>query len=244
MTPSVAPSSNAHPIDLLMERASVSLVSTNYFETETLCLRALAAARKLNDFERMARICLPLQEARRQRRQMACDYPGCHIVTQLPSRGDAIAPGRYLLAPPLVGKDGRLFRELCERQFVIVIVLVREPANRAGKWPIVGVGTGPREAFVTRTYAAPPADEASPALDWYLAAHEALGDAAILKVPSDGPVSIPADHHVDDLLDALEAVPDHEKLIQAVAAACRGAVNAPLSSLPRRRPLASDDLSF
>ena len=177
------------------------------------------------------------------------------------------------MSPPLVGKDGRVLREMCERQAVSVMVLVREPQNRAGKWPIVGVGTGPREPIVVRAYVDPPgtaclqcaleaseagaqglngsvtssavkmlksSDEDQISLAWYLLAHEALGDAAIAKAPQD----VPADHHVDDLLDSLEAVPDHEKLVQALSQACRAAAGAPISELPRRRPLLQDAWSF
>jgi hypothetical protein len=73
-----------------------------------------------------------------------------------------------------------------------------------------------------------------------MAAQEALGDAAIAKAPG----NVPADHHVDDMLDLLEAVPDHEKLIQAAAQACREAAGTEPSPLPRRRPIMEDAFSF
>ncbi|MFN3311207.1 MAG: ABC transporter permease, partial [Thermomonas sp.] len=43
----------------------------DYFAAERLCLEALELAHKACDYERMARICLPLQEARRQKRDLA-----------------------------------------------------------------------------------------------------------------------------------------------------------------------------
>ncbi len=231
--------SSAAQIDSLMDRASKALVATDYFGTEAACLRAMELARRANDFERMSRICLPLQEARRQRRQLACDVPGCRILMRLPRDESEVGPGRYLLAPGLVGIDARFFRELAHRARMPVMVLVREPITRAGTVPVVGVGTGPREPVVARAYVDPYEGE-FPSLEWFLAAHEKLGDEAIKKAPS----GVPLDHHVDDLVDLLEAVPDHEKLIQALAGACRHAAGEPLSSLPRRRPLKEDAMSF
>jgi hypothetical protein len=60
-------------IDTLMEQASQALVATHYLDCERLCLEALSIARAQTDFERYARILLPLQEARRLRRQLATD---------------------------------------------------------------------------------------------------------------------------------------------------------------------------
>jgi len=225
-------------IDKFMDAASEALVATNYFDAENNCLRALRLARNANDFDSMARIVLPLQEARRQRRHAACDVSDCTVLSCMPDAEESLVTGRYMLEPPLVGIMGRQLREFASRQRVPIMVLVREPATRMGKWPIVGVGTGPREPVVVRVQVEPPKQCLDVA--WYLSSHEALGDAAIRKAPRD----VPADHHVDDLLDYLEAVPDHEKLIQALAEACRIAAKVPLSTIPRRRPLIEDAYSF
>ena len=47
-------------IDELMERASTALANGDYFECASMCERALVQARRSDDFERMARVCLPL----------------------------------------------------------------------------------------------------------------------------------------------------------------------------------------
>ncbi len=65
-----------HPIDELMERASLALARTDYFGAERTCLRAIARAVAASDWERAARMCLPLQEARRQKRMLAIDLSG------------------------------------------------------------------------------------------------------------------------------------------------------------------------
>ena len=234
-------------IDSLMERASRALGEGDYFEAERLSLRSLLGARSTLDFERMARIVLPLQEARRQRREQALD---AGPVAALRSGRDAprpLVPGCYLVQPPMIGRDGRTLRETADRKGVPACVLTREPLTRAGKWPIVGVGP-----LVVRVQVDPPwpvqrvedspskdHEERVPAREWFAGASEALGDAAIARlVPGDHP-----HYRVDDLLDFLNAHPEHEKLHQALEAACRAAIGTEEPELPRRRGI-DDSYSF
>ena len=100
------------PIDSTMERASTALVRTEYFTAERLCLRALDAAWAASDLDRMERICLPLQEARRQIRQIATDAAEAGLCTALESLGPAVAsrPGFYLVQPRSSGR----MRDGCE----------------------------------------------------------------------------------------------------------------------------------
>lgn len=234
-------------VDDLMDRASRALAATDYFEAERLCVRALAAARESADFERMARICLPLQEARRQKREQGWD---AGVVAVLRSAGEIprpVRPGCYLLQPPLIGRDGRSLRETADRKGVPVSVLTREPLTRTGRWPIVAVGP-----LVVRVQVDPPWPvervETSPSKDddprvpppeWFAGASEALGDAAISSVRRDEHPH----HRVDTLMDYLDAHPEHEKLHQALAAACRTAIGTDEPLLPRRRGI-DDPFSF
>lgn len=216
-------------IDELMDRASAALQRTDYHEAEKLSLRAMSSAWIAADFERMARICLPLQESRRQRRHIAADSDRRFVLRDEVRRAVAIEPGCYLLEPPLIGIEARNFRDLAERRRIPVIVTVREPLTRAGKWPIVAVGTGPRTPISIRIYVDPP-DQSPPPVSWFLAVNESLGDAAIRKLEPG-----PAAWRVDDLLHYLDAHPDHEKLHQVLAHECRNAANEPMPTAPRRR---------
>lgn len=217
-------------IDELMEQTSQALVSTDYFEAERLAIRALDRAWALHDFERMARIVLPLQEARRQKRHQAADAGACFVLRSMPARTQSLEPGCYLLEPPLLGIDGRTLRDLADRKKTPVIVTVREPLTKAGKWPIVAVGTGPTMPTSFRAYVEPP-QESPPTVPWFLSTNEALGDVAISRLEK----SHLAAYHVDDLLHHLEALPDHEKLHQALETACRRAMKEPVPGVPRRR---------
>lgn len=72
---------DVNPIDEIMERASVLLGEMAYSEAEKLCVEALGKAKAVGDFDRYARILLPLQETRRLRRQGAVET-GTFLVTE------------------------------------------------------------------------------------------------------------------------------------------------------------------
>ena len=120
----------------------------------------------------------------------------------------AIQPGCYLIEPPLVGADGRELRERALSEDVSVFVIVREPITRLNQWPIVMVGP-----VTVRTRLAPPK---KPDIAWMLQAGEALGDHALAAVD----LADDAAGRVEHLLELLSAVVDHEKLHQALHAAC------------------------
>ena len=247
MTP-MAESTQANPIDALMDRASGALAETDYFEAATLASAGLRQARAAGDFERMARIVLPLQEARRQIREAAVDDGGRFLVRRTGDVPDDRQPGCYLVEPPLVGMDARQLREVLFERRVPALVLAREPLTSAGLWPIVGVGDR-----VVRTRVKPPPgvrpladrvrrddNDQPPPASWFVAAEEALGDEAIAAVDPGEPAAF----RIDDLLERLEAVPEHEKLHQALEAACRQALREPAPVGRRHRPLVDDPFSF
>jgi hypothetical protein len=240
-------------IDDLMERASASLAAANYFEAEKLALKALDRACAAQDFERMARICLPLQEARRQKRHEAVDSGNTFIIRTLPSRGEEILPGCYLLTPPMIGIETLTMRELADRRRIPALVLCKEPTAASGKWPLVGVSGSDRESLVIRTQVPPPEGfenmtpvgpgegvRPGPSARWFLSSQEALGDAAIAKIKP----QLAPDYRAVDLFEYLKAVPDHEKLHQALEAACREAAVVGPSPRPRRRAVIDDPFSF
>ncbi len=222
-------------IDETMERASEALAATDYFQAESLCLRALDMAHRAGDFERMARICLPLQEARRQKRLLAIDARPVFVISRPEDVPRRLEAGRYLVQPPMIGADARALRETADRQRVPALVLCREPATRAGQWPIVAVGPQTIRAKVP-----PPANATAPDAAWFEMAAEALGDAAIDRLKPDDPPH----WRIEDLLEFLDAHPDHEKLHQRLDEACRAAIGAPEPAGRRRRNVIDDPFGF
>lgn len=247
----------SNPIDRLMEQASRALLETEYFTVVKLSLRALEKARHADDFERMARILLPLQEARRQIRQIACDAGPRPILTSRPKPSE-LQPGLYLAQPPLIAVEARDIRETADSKSVPTLLLCREPMTRAGKWPIAAVTKGGLiDTLTIRVQVAPPPgvlpmhdrpgvgptrdnSATAPDVEWFSSTAEALGDTAITRVSP----AMPASWRVDELMLYLEAIPEHEKLHQCLADACRDAAREGPAPEPRRRAMAENPYSF
>jgi hypothetical protein len=206
----------AAQIDQRMEQASQALNETDYFAAERLAAEALAIAHAERDFDRMARIALPLQEARRQKRLTAADTGKVVRLSESIPDDEQTEPACYLIEPMLVGADARNLRDQADRLQIPTLVVCREPATREGNWPVVMIGP-----VTVRAYVTPPVDD-EPTVEWMLAASEALGDAAIASVKPDAE----PEARVNALLDRLGTCREHEKLHQRLEEACRELAHA------------------
>lgn len=202
-------------LDAVMERASRALAAMDYLACEALCLEALDAARSGARFSYYARVLLPLQEVRRQRRIIAAAGD-----VRLGSGAAGLDPGSWLteheagcivLTHPHSATDalGIYGRARDEKRYVEV--LFADNAETDAAWTL-------------RSYAGPgvscsvPAPEAGddPA-KWFIAATERLGDAALAGVDD----TLSGVSLVEALEARLRVFPDHELLHQRLAVAAR-----------------------
>lgn len=213
-------------VQTLMTKAQQALSRNHWFEAERLAAKALDMARAEGDFHLMARIVLPLLEARRQRMPIALDSKKVVILDAPPPAGMELKPVCYLVQPPLVGADARRLRLLALEREVPALVLCREPKTQLGLCPIVAIG---QVTIRARIDAPRNWDKPTPA--WFAEAGEQLGDAAIESID---PTADPA-RQVDALLERLDALPDHEKLHQALEETCHTAAKAYAGTTPPPR---------
>lgn len=226
-------------IDQAMSRVSQDLGEGRYLAAAAGARRALALARRAGDFERMARICMPLIESHRMIRQHALDLGPATIVATGTDAPEPPCDGCYLFAPMLVGADARAYRAHAADLGAGAFVLTREPETSKGLWPVVGVGER-----VVRIRTAPPKDPSVIDPEWFAKAHEDLGDQAVLDAKDDFEPGDPSAWYVDDLLDRIDAVPEHEKFHMELERACRDAMAQPVPTIKRRRALIKDPYSF
>ncbi len=202
-------------IDALMEQAEAAMSATDWFDAERVADKALRLARQSCDFDRMARIVMPLQEARRQRYQDALDVGTLTLIGQSVSEDAVVEPGCYIVQPPQVGADARRLRLAALQQQVPVAVVCREPLTQLRLCPIVAIGPG----VTVRTKVDPPDDPEDPTLEWLVNAMEELGDAALEALDPE----MATLKRLDALLGRIEAIPEHEGLHHALADTCRAA---------------------
>lgn len=199
-----------------LEAVEAAAQNASWFEAERLGVQTLDQAISAQAFDLAASVCLPLQEARRQRAIQAIDAAGDEvtILDALEPEIESVDPGVYLLVPHAVGADARRLR-LAGLQFEVpVLAVCREPDTQMGTVPIVAIG-----ATTIRAYVDPPSGSETSLLPWVIEAQVMLGNAA-LDAANDEPGS---HQRIDDLRAALDAVPDHEGLQQALAETLRAA---------------------
>jgi len=226
-------------IDEIMDRASSDLGRGAYLACAGACRGALTLARGAGDFERMARICMPMLESVRMIRDRALDAGAARVITKKEHLPEPPEAGCYLFAPWLVGMDARLYREHAAAHGIGVVAMAREPTTSRGLWPVVGVGER-----VVRIRVEPPPDPSVVDPRWFARTAEALGDRAVADAREAMEPGDPPAWYVDDLLDRIDAVPEHEKFLMELAQACRGATARPEPRIKRRRPLIKDEFSF
>ncbi|MEE9405122.1 MAG: hypothetical protein V3V20_09525 [Algisphaera sp.] len=206
-------------IDKIMETASQQLADMDYAASETTCLNALAAAKKANDWALYARIVLPLQECRRQRRVNAADHA---VQVGLAKGAEVPDTGCVVFTAPQTPEDGGAWQTARRADGHAVEAIFAQAAHRK-TWRIISVidptlacpVTSPMKAFTLNKPL--DGDERNLAAHWFIAANEALGNAALERVDAAEGTS----ERIDQLEAALLAVGDHEILHQHLANAAR-----------------------
>jgi len=187
-------------LDQQMEHASEALARMDYLRCEELALDALTRARSARDWALYARILLPLQESRRQRRMIAADGGVRFHDGKPPAESCCL-----IVTKPYFAADARKLRDSAAAGKHFVEVLFVDSERASPRWRIKSFA-GPAVACEVAAL-----DEAKQqASDWFLDACEALGDAALKQV--DAPVGDV--DRVAALEQSLEVVTDHEILHQ------------------------------
>ncbi len=201
-------------LDAIMEQASRALAEMDYLACEALCLDALTGAKRAGRYAYYARVLLPLQEARRQRRMIAAagdirlgSGPGFEPEKWLAGR-DA---GCVALTHPHSAEDALAIHQLARLNKQFVEVLFADNAQEDAQWTLHSYD-GPA---VRCTLQAPPPD-LSPS-QWFIEATERLGDAALAGVDH----TLSGKALVDELESRLRVFPDHELLHQRLADAAK-----------------------
>lgn len=215
-------------IDDLMQTASQALAEMEYARCEALCVEALEQARDDEDWVMAERVLLPLQEARRQKRQSATDGLILLGTPNKPGHVSDLAAdprcGCIVLTHPCSTEDAAaLDLHLRTQQRAVEVLFADNPAGDAtwrvttyqGPWACAELPAPPSDwvgRWVDPLKTPPP----TPA-HWFMKASEALGDAALAAV--DAQPGTP--ERFDQLAEALIAAGDHEILHQRLAEAAK-----------------------
>jgi len=210
-------------LDEIMEQASQALADMDYLACEALCVQALTEAREQKRYRYYARVLLPLQEARRQRRMIAAQGEVLLGGTAGGTAGGAAEgidwdawlaedkPGCLALTHPNTVEDAKALAERAREQGRFVEVLFADNQPDTAKW-LLRAYEGPEVSCEVDA----PTESQAPS-QWFLNATEKLGDAALSTVDE----TLTGEARVEALEARLRVFPDHELLHQHLAQAAR-----------------------
>lgn len=199
-------------LESMLTRAEAAIKRSAWFEAERITLKAIEAAREVDEFELMSRICVPLKEARRQRMLQAMEISTKVQILEHVEPEPTADPGIFMIRPPGVAADARRLRIAALHEETPLIIVTREPTTRLGLAPIAAVGR-----ITVRVRIEEPKNPEKPSVSWVMGALEQLGDGAIDSLDPDAD---PA-NKVDSLLAFLDSVPDHQRLHDVLAENCK-----------------------
>ena len=237
-------------LDAIMESASNALSRMDYLQCEKHCIHALSMARKQANWPYYARILLPLQESRRQRRMIAAESTIRLGTTNLPHAPgqwtNQLAAGCIVITQPHRPTMVRLIAEQMQDRFILA--LYAENTSDCPRWTLssspgstitITIDAPPRGCIdrwlkpddrtnfnnkppdQKATQSLPPVRLVSVASNWFLDACEAMGDAVLAQL---APQDIDVDQ-IKALESLLLAMPAHELLHQELGRVARRVEN-------------------
>lgn len=221
-TVSSKPTAKLKKIESLEKSARDASSRGDWFEADRSAYEAVSLAYAMDSYGRMPEMLELLKQSRGRRFREAIETGELNVVEDPQSRDELLntevsgdlAPGCYLVQPPLVGADGRNIRDLFFEMGVPALVVVREPKTERGFWPVVMVGP-----VTVRAYVAPPEGE-RPTIEWMEEAVYELGDSAIETVNADAEPVV----RINELMDRLGTVVLHDRLIDVLIETCGEAI--------------------
>ncbi len=204
-----------------LEECRAALEAGDIFDADRAGASALniAASEGVRDFQCIADASRLLAQTRAKKISSAIETGRLIEPGIFDAEADPIESGCYLIAPPMVGADGRVLRERADAEGIPVLVVVREPTTRLGKWPVVMIGP----ATVRVRIDPPPNDE--PTIDWLIGACDALGLEAIRQGLSDERPEV----RLALLLERLATLHHHAELTEEIVRTCDTILAEPVS---------------
>ncbi|MCC6579848.1 MAG: hypothetical protein IT440_05355 [Phycisphaeraceae bacterium] len=214
-------------LDTIMDQASVALAEMDYLTCEARCLAAMEQAKAAGNWRDYARIVLPLQEARRQRRMIAAEGVIRLGSSAMTEPWPEMPAGCVVLTAPYGAADAAAMQGAARRERRHVEVLWIDNDSRAEMWMVrsfAGMAAevsrpAPPRAWRERWLEPGTILQTPGPVDWVMDAMESLGEAAMAQVRMNAPTV----QRIEELEACLAAVSDHERIHQRLWEAAHAA---------------------
>lgn len=183
-----------------------------WFKAEKAAVEKIDVARSAMQWEKLATALEDLCHARQACAKAAHNGKKVQIIGSM-EHADAIrSGGRFLVRPPLVGRDASLIEHALKNKGYSVIVLCREPVTKLGLCPIVSLGSG----VTVRTQVDEPKNPDKPSCGWFDGVVQEFGAYVIGRIDE----SATEQRQLDNLLAHLSAIPSHGEAYRIAIKLC------------------------
>jgi hypothetical protein len=184
-----------------------------WFKKETISSGRVEGARSSENWEQLVCHLEELSDARQSMFEAAKNGKRVQIIDSMELADEINSGGRYLIRPPLVGRDAGIISNSLHSNNISAIVLCREPSTSLGLCPIVSLGSG----VMVRVQIEDPTNAEKPTCAWFDHAIDELGDHVLGKMNTQ---STPL-RQLDYVLAHIPAVPTHVGLYKAAIVLCQ-----------------------
>ena len=183
------------------------------FKKEKVSVEKVAQIRSSENWMDLAAALKELCVLRTSISTLAKNGKRVQIVESFENEDALSGGGRYLVRPPLVGRDAGLIHHALREKGHCALVLCREPSTSLGLCPIVALGSG----VLVRIQIEEPKNPQKPTCAWFDHALEELGDHVLSKLNPESTTK----RQLDYLLAHLPAVSTCTCVYSAGVELCR-----------------------
>lgn len=191
---------------------------TQWFKDSRASKIKIVKARKNNDWAMLKSAIVLLQNANKVRVALTKNGKRVQILETHEDVDLVVNDGKYLMRPPLVGRNAADLQTALDQKGVSCIVLCREPKTQLGFCPIVTLG----DTTTVRSQVGEPTNPNKPTVKWFDFATEELGRTVLDKKDT----FATNDRKLDYLLGHLSAVPACGGLYFAIVEICDALLDA------------------
>ena len=184
-----------------------------WFKKETISRGRAEEARTSENWMQLACNLEELSDARKSIYEAAKNGKRVQIIDSIELGDEISSGGRYLVRPPLVGRDAGILSNTLHASGISAVVLRREPSTSLGLCPIVSLGSG----VMVRVQIEEPSNAEKPTCAWFDHAVEELGEHVLGKMNTESTLV----RQLDYLLAHIPAVPTHVGLYKAAILLCQ-----------------------
>ena len=172
-----------------------------WFKTERTAVARVDSARADCQWKKLAKALGDLCSARQSCAKAAHNGKKVKVIDSMELVDSIREGGRYLVRPPLVGRDASLIEHALKKRGHSVIVLCREPITKLGRCPIVSLGSG----VTVRTRVDEPNNPDKPTCRWFDDVVDEFGEYVVGKID----IEATNQRQLDFLLAHLSTIPLH-----------------------------------